>query len=123
MDDVNLAMTLARSVFPSNSLEIAQVWLARGFNQWKSGLPDEGERSMSEALRILRTLPNEPPQLLAIAQLKALRLYAGCLKANHHKVEASQIKSEILQLQFEQRSACSNCTVTAAALAAKPQVR
>ena len=122
LDDANLAMTLAQSVLPANSFEIAEVWLARGFDLWKSGLPDEGERSMSEALRMLRNQTDVPPQLLAISRLDALRWYADCLKANHHKTEARQIKSEILQLQSEQHSASSSSTVSAAALAAKPLV-
>jgi len=90
-------MTLAQSVFPANSFEIAEVWLARGFDQWKSGSPDEGERSMSEALRMLRNRTDVPPQLLTISQLDALSWYAACLNANHHKAEARQIKSEILR--------------------------
>jgi tetratricopeptide (TPR) repeat protein len=122
LDDANLAMTLAQAVFPANSFEIAELWLARGFDQWKSGSPDEGERSMSEALRMLRNRTDVPPQLLAISQLDALRWYAACLNANHHKTEARQIKSEILQLQSEQHSASSSSTVSAAALAARPLV-
>jgi hypothetical protein len=62
-------MTLAQSVFSANSFEIAEVWLARGFDQWKSGSPDEGERSMSEAVRMLRNRTDVPPKVLAISQL------------------------------------------------------
>jgi hypothetical protein len=71
---------------------------------------------MSEALRMLRNRTDVPPQLLAISQLGALRWYAACLNANHHKAKARQIKSEILQLQSEQHSAGSSSTVSAAAL-------
>jgi tetratricopeptide (TPR) repeat protein len=120
--DANLAMTLAQSVFPANSFEVAEVWLARGFDQWKSGSPDEGEQSMSEAVRMLRNRTDVPPRVLASSQLEALRWYAACLKANHHKAEARQLSSEIQELQSEQHSASSSSTVSAAALAARPLV-
>jgi ATP/maltotriose-dependent transcriptional regulator MalT len=116
LDEVNRAMTLAQSIFPANSFEISQVWMARGFDQWKSGSPDEGERSMREALRLLLDETDRPRQLLVIAQISALNWYADCLKANHHKLEARHVEAEILQLRSErQRPVCNGCTVNAVA--------
>jgi tetratricopeptide (TPR) repeat protein len=116
LDEANRAMTLAQSIFPANSFEISQVWVARGFDQWKSGLLDEGERSMREALRLLLNETDRPRQLLVIAQISALNWYADCLKANHHKFDARQVDAEIRQLRSElQRPVCNDCTVNVAA--------
>ena len=116
LDEANRAMTLAQTIFPANSFEISQVWVARGFDQWKSGLPDEGERSMREALRLLMNETDRPRQLLVIAQISALNWYADCLRANHHKLEARQVEAEILQLRSEwQQPVCNGCTVNAVA--------
>jgi tetratricopeptide (TPR) repeat protein len=124
LDDANHAMTVAQSIFPADSFEIAQVWLARGFDQWKSGSPVEGERSIHKALRMLLNRTDMPSQLLLISQLPALRWYADCLKANHHKLEARQVEAEILQLQSEQQPrVCNGCTVSAAALSSAPPRR
>jgi tetratricopeptide (TPR) repeat protein len=124
LDDANRAMTVAQSIFPADSFEIAQVWVARGYDQWKSGSFDEGERSLREALRMLLNRTDMPIQLLLISQLPTLKWYADCLKANHHKLEARQVEAEILQLRSEQQApVCKDCTVSAAALSSAPPRR
>jgi hypothetical protein len=116
VDEANRAMTLAQSIFAANSFEVSQVWVARGFDQWKSGSLDEGERSMHEALRLLLNATDRPRQLIVIAQLAALNWYADCLKANHHKLEARQVEAEILRLRSERlQPVCNGCTVNVAA--------
>jgi tetratricopeptide (TPR) repeat protein len=121
LDDTKRAMTLAQGSFATDSLEIAGVWLAWGFDQWKSGSPDEADRSMREALTIVRSRTDLPRPLLAGSLLGILRQYDVFLKATHRKSEARQIDSEIRRLQSEQNSSCKDCTVNAAALSPEPR--
>jgi tetratricopeptide (TPR) repeat protein len=116
LDDTNRAMTLAKEVLAANSLEVAELWAARGFDEWKSGSPEEGERDMREALRMLGDRGDLPPLLLGHARLAVLKQYALCLKESHRKPEARQIEAEISQIESGQRLGCNGCTVSAAAL-------
>jgi tetratricopeptide (TPR) repeat protein len=120
LEDANRAMAIAQAKLPAESLDMVAVWLFRGFDEWKTGSAEEGERAMGEALRIARGLTGLPRPVLVNAQLGVLRQYAAFLKATHRKREAGQTESEIVQLESEQHLACSNCTVNAAALAAGP---
>ena len=120
LEDANRAMAIAQAKLPAESLDMVAVWLFRGFDEWKTGSAEEGERAMGEALRIARGLTGLPRPVLVNAQLGVLRQYAAFLKATHRKREAGQTESEIVRLESEQHLACSNGTVNAAALSAGP---
>jgi tetratricopeptide (TPR) repeat protein len=120
LEDANRAMALAQRVLQAESTEIVAIWLARGFDLWKSGSVEEGGAAMREAIRIVNDRTDLPHPFLVNSQLKVLRQYAAYLKATHQathrKPEAALIEAEIRQLQSEQIAVCDRCTIDAAAL-------
>jgi len=116
LGDTSRAMDLVKSNLPVNSTEVAATWLARGVMEWKSGFPDEGEKSIGEALRIVRSRGDWPPVLRVNGELGVLRQYAALLKDSHRKQDAKQIQLQIAQLQGELPPTCSSCTVNVAAV-------
>jgi len=123
LEDTNRAMTISQAAFPANSMEMAGAWLARGFEFWKSGSPDEGARAMQQALKLVRSRTDLPRTLFVSEQLGVMREYDELLKATHRKPEAVQIESEIARLESEQRLACNGCTVSVATLMPGPLLR
>lgn len=120
LEDADRAMALAQRVLQAESTAIVAIWLARGFDLWKSGSVEEGGAAMREAIRIVNERTDLPHPLLVNSQLKVLRQYAAYLKATHQaahrKPEAALIEAEIRQLQSEQIAVCDRCTIDAAAL-------
>lgn len=120
VEDTSAAITLARSNFAANSLELAASWTAQGFVQWKSGSASDGEKSIQQAIQILHDQPTLPRPVVASAQLGVLGQYANLLKETHRKSEAKQVESEIAQLKQELRSGCNQCTVNASLFSPQP---
>ena len=56
LDDVDRALAVAQAKLPADSLEMVEVRLVQGFEQWRAGSPEDGGRSLQEALRIARQL-------------------------------------------------------------------
>jgi len=116
--DVDRATELAKTDLPEASVDMAGIWLIRGYDEWESGSLQAAERSTLEALKMLRSLTGLARPTLMMAELNVLRQYNGILKAAHRKPEAKQIAAQIAQLESEQKQVCGNCTVNAAALSA-----
>jgi tetratricopeptide (TPR) repeat protein len=112
------AMDVTRAAFPKNSLIMAASLLAFGFEQWKNGAPEDGDKTMRQALEVLREGKDVPQPMLIDTQLKALKRYTDFLKATHQKANLKQVESEITRLRGELTpSLCKDCTVNVAALA------
>jgi tetratricopeptide (TPR) repeat protein len=117
LSDVDRAMFVAEASLQPDSIEMAAVWLARGFDQWKAGAPDDAERAMGASLHLLRGRTDLPQPTLANLQLGVMRQYDTFLKGTHRKPEQKQMEAEMARLQAQQPSACNGCTVSVAALA------
>jgi tetratricopeptide (TPR) repeat protein len=120
LEDVDQAMEAARTKLPEESLEMVAGWLARGYDQWKMGVVEEGDRSMREALRLARGLTGMPQPMLVRTQLNVMRRYDTFLKERHRKQEAAQMEAEIGRLEAAHPAECSGCTVSVAALGFVP---
>ena len=116
LEDADRAMALAQRVLQAESTEIVAIWLARGFDLWKSGSVEEGGAAMREAIRIVNDRIDLPHLLFVNSKLVVLRQYAAYLKATHRRPEAALMETQIRQLELEQSSGCSRCTIDAAAL-------
>ncbi len=98
--------------YPKDSLMAIATLLAVGFEQWRSGAEEEGDRSMREAVALIREKNDMPSAVLLDAQLKVLSEFAEYLRETHQKGRARQIEDEVAQLKGGQRPDCRNCTVS-----------
>ncbi len=114
--DTSRAMEIVKGKLAANSVDVAAVWRARGFAEWRAGFPDEGEKSMGEALRIVRSRTDWPTLLRVSGEVGVLRQYAGLLKESHRKQEAKLIEAQIAVVEGDAPHPCSDCTVNAAAV-------
>jgi tetratricopeptide (TPR) repeat protein len=113
------AVDVARVAFAKDAIEMVTAVLAVGFEEWKNGNETEGERTMHEALELLRQNRNVPQAMLADAQMRTLQSYRNYLRATHQKGRAKQVESEMARLKEEQPTQCADCVVNATALSAK----
>ena len=117
LSDVDRAMFVAQAHLRPDAIEMAAVWLARGFDQWKVGAPDDAVRAMDASLHLLRSRTDLPQPLQVNLQLGVMRQYDAFLKASRRKPEQKQMEAEMARLQAQQPAACNGCTVSVAALA------
>jgi tetratricopeptide (TPR) repeat protein len=120
LGDVDRAMLMVESHEGPDSIEMAGVWLARGYDQWKAGTPDDADRAMGAALHILRGCTKLPQPLLDHLQLGVMRQYDAFLKGTHRKPQAKQLETEMARLEARQPQVCGDCTVSVAALGLMP---
>ena len=113
------AVDVARVAFAKDAIEMVTAVLAVGFEEWKNGNETEGERTMHEALELLRQNRNVPQAMLADAQMRTLQSYRNYLRATHQKGRAKQVESEMARLKEEQPTQCADCVVNATTLSAK----
>jgi tetratricopeptide (TPR) repeat protein len=98
--------------FSKDSFISIAALLAVGFEQWKNGLDVEGDRSMREAVTLIKEKNDMPSARLLDVQLKVLEQFAEYLRESHQKGRARQIEDEVAQLKGGQRPDCKNCTVS-----------
>ena len=120
LDDVDRALAVAQAKLPADSLEMVEVRLVQGFEQWRAGSPEDGGRSLQEALRIARQLRDVPSLIVVKAQMSVLQQHAALLIESHRKGEARPMEAEVERLQAQLPAACSGCTVSVAALSLLP---
>lgn len=114
--DTNRAMEIVKGKLAANSMDVAAVWRARGFVEWKTGFPAEGERSMEEALRIVHSRTDWPILLRVSGEVGVLRQYAMLLKESHRSQEAKLIEAQIAVVESDAPHPCNDCTVSAPAV-------
>jgi tetratricopeptide (TPR) repeat protein len=117
LGDVDRAMAVAEANLRPEAIEMAGIWLARGYDRWKAGAPADAASAMSEALRIVRGHTELPQPALVGMELGVMRQYDAFLKGTHRKPQQKQLEAEMARLQAEQPPACDGCTVSVAALA------
>jgi tetratricopeptide (TPR) repeat protein len=113
------AVDVARVALAKDAIEMVAAVLAVGFEEWKNGDETEGERTMHQALELLRQTRNVPQAMLADAQMRTLQSYTNYLRATHQKGRAKQVESEMARLKEEQPTQCADCVVNVTALSAK----
>jgi tetratricopeptide (TPR) repeat protein len=111
------AVAAASVAFARDSLEGVSAVMALGFEQWKNGAEAEGEKTMWDALELMRQQKTMPQSKQVDAELRVLVSYTSYLKATHQKGKAKEMENEISRLKGEQTPFCKDCTVDAVALA------
>jgi tetratricopeptide (TPR) repeat protein len=103
------AVAFANNHFHSESVANGFALQALGFAEWKSGVSQEGERSMLQALRILRAgLSANDPRLAG-----AMSQYRSYLIEAHRTAEAQEIHEEMTRITRQAGVYCQACTVSA----------
>ena len=102
LSDVDRAMFVAQARLRPDSVEMVAVWLARGFDQWKNGAPEDAARAMGAALQLLRSRTDLPQPLIVGMELGVMRQYDAFLKGTHRKPEEKQLAAEMTKLEVQQ---------------------
>ena len=115
LEHARKALSLARSTFPADSLEVGYAHLALGFAEWKTGMKDGPDEEMRAGIEIMRarTSSRHPYARSALDQ------YRRYLVAVHRKQEAREIAEELDRFERTQPQACSSCTVSVSGLQEK----
>jgi tetratricopeptide (TPR) repeat protein len=116
--DAERARMLASQKSSKDSLEVISALLAVGFEHWKNGSEAEGDRSMREAVTLIREKNDMTSAMLIDSQLKVLSEYAVYLRERHQKDKAREVEAEVAQLKETKRPDCRNCTVSVMGLTA-----
>jgi tetratricopeptide (TPR) repeat protein len=79
-----------------------------GFAEWKSGAGQDGERTMLQAIEILRTkLPPADPRLAG-----AMLQYQSYLVEAHRPAEAQEIREQVTRMTRQNGVYCQGCAVS-----------
>jgi tetratricopeptide (TPR) repeat protein len=102
------AVAFANKNFASGSLANGFALEALGFAEWKTGASQDGERSMLQALQILRArLPATDPRLAG-----AMSQYRSYLVEAHRPAEAQEINEQVTRITRQTGVYCQQCTVS-----------
>src|ERR1700733_4803876 len=102
------AVAFANKNFESESLANGFALEALGYAEWKSGASQDGERSMLQALQILRTrLSATDPRLAG-----AMSQYRSYLIEAHRPAEAQEIDEQVTRITRQAGVYCQGCTVS-----------
>ena len=101
------AVAFANKNFESESLANGFALESLGFAEWKSGALQDGERTMLQALQILRaTLSPTDPRLAG-----AMSQYRSYLIEAHRPAEAQEIDEQLTRITRQAGAYCQGCTV------------
>jgi tetratricopeptide (TPR) repeat protein len=102
------AVVFANEHFESESVAEGFAKEALGFAEWKSGAAQDAEKSMLQALQILRTKlsPTDPRLAGAMSQ------YQSYLTEAHRPAEAQEIHEQITNITRQTGIYCQGCTVS-----------
>lgn len=110
------AVAFANNHFPLESVANGFALQALGFAEWKSGASQEGERTMLQALQMLRArLAANDPRLAG-----AMSQYRSYLIEAHRPAEAQEIHEEMTRISRQAGVYCQECTVSVNSLSNTP---
>jgi hypothetical protein len=102
------AVAFADKHFESESVANGFALESLGFAQWKSGASQDAERSMLQALQILRARlsPTDPRLAGAMSQYRSYLIEA------HRPAEAQEIHEQVIRITRQTGVYCQQCTVS-----------
>jgi tetratricopeptide (TPR) repeat protein len=107
------AVAFANKNFESESAANGFALESLGFAEWKSGALQDGERTMLQALQILRTrLSATDPRLAGV-----MSQYRSYLIEAHRPAEAQEIDKQLTRITSQAGIYCQGCTVSVHSLA------
>jgi len=102
------AVAFASKNFESESAANGFALEALGFAEWKSGSPQDGERTMLQSIQLLRTrLAPADPRLAG-----ALLQYQAYLVEAHRSAEAQEIHEQVTRMTSQAGVYCQGCAVS-----------
>jgi tetratricopeptide (TPR) repeat protein len=102
------AVAFASKTFDSDSAANGFALETLGFAEWKSGSPQDGERTMRQSIQLLRTrlAPSDPRLAGALLQ------YQSYLVEVHRPAEAQEIHEQVTRMTSRAGVYCQGCTVS-----------
>jgi tetratricopeptide (TPR) repeat protein len=101
------AVAFANKNFEPESVANGFALQTLGFAEWKSGASQDGERTMLQALQILRTrLSPTDPRLAGV-----MSQYRSYLIEAHRPAEAQEIDEQVTRINRRAGAYCQGCTV------------
>jgi len=116
LEDVAHARAIATGDPGSNDVDAISTLLVQGEVQMQAGMEAEGKQSMTEALRLARSLTGLPPVTSAALEASILEREVASLRKAHHNDDAKLLEGEMKQAQSAARAGCSRCTVSVSSL-------
>jgi tetratricopeptide (TPR) repeat protein len=102
------AVAFANTHFQSESAAYGFALETLGFAEWKTGSPQDGERTMLQSIQLLRTrlAPADPRMAGALLQ------YQSYLMAAHRPAEAQEIREQVTRMTSQVGVYCQGCAVS-----------
>jgi tetratricopeptide (TPR) repeat protein len=116
LEDVARARAIATGNPASNKVDAIATLLVQGEVQMQAGLETEGKQSMTEALKLARSLTGLPPATSATLEASILEREVASLRKAHHIEDAKVLEGEMKQAQSAARAGCNGCTVSVMSL-------
>ena len=116
LQDATHAHSLASENSGANSIDSMVTLLVMGEVQMQAGLEREGEQSMTEALKLVRSRTDLPPGMSSTLQASMLEYAAISLRKAHRNEEAKVLEDQMKQAQSAARAGCNGCTVSVTSL-------
>lgn len=104
----NQVVAFADKNFEEGSLAKGFALQTLGFAEWKNGAPQDGERSMLQAIQIVRTKLSATDPRVAGVMLQ----YKSYLIEVHRPAEAQAIQEQVTRITRQAGSYCQGCTVS-----------
>ena len=116
LQDATHAHSLASENFAANSIDSMVTLLVVGEVQMQAGLEREGEQSMMEALRLVRSRTDLPPGVYSGLQASMLQYAAISLRKAHRNQEAKVLEGQMKEVRSAASAGCDGCTVSVTSL-------
>jgi tetratricopeptide (TPR) repeat protein len=116
LKDATHAHSLAIKNSAANSIDSIVTLLVQGEVQMQAGLETEGEQSMTEALKLVRSRTDLPPAMSSSLQASMLERAAISLRKAHRNQEAKVLEEQVRQAKSAASAGCSGCTVSVSSL-------
>lgn len=108
LNNAKQAVAFASKNFHSSSAAYGFALETLGFAEWKTGSPQDGERTMQQSIQLLRTrLAPADPRLAG-----ALLQYQSYLVEAHRPAEAQEIHEQVTRMTREAGVYCQGCAVS-----------
>jgi tetratricopeptide (TPR) repeat protein len=101
-------VAFANSSSGSESAATGFALAALGFAEWKTGATQEGEKTLLQSIRILRTkMTASDPRLASV-----LLQYRAYLVAVNRRVEAQEVQEQVTRMKSQAGVFCASCAVS-----------
>lgn len=116
LQDATHAHSLANENSAANSIDSMVTLLVLGEVQMQAGVEKEGEQSITEALKLVRSRTDLPAAISLGLQISMLERAAISLRKAHRNQDAKVLEDQMKQAQSVASAGCNGCTVSVTSL-------